>query len=260
MRSYVNEVKFFYGKHNLREYIVPATGNLFQVDDKSEALSNKAKLHSIVAKLLYLGKCGRPDILMPAQFLCTRVQAPMKEDATKLERVLGYLKFSRAWTSSFDRSEFKRVTTYIDASFAVHPDGKGQSACVVMLGSTLAHEVCRKKKIVTKNSMEAEMVALANLLIEGELVEDFIMDLGHLMGAADFITDVHLVYQNNKSTLAMVTTGGGKPRTKYMKVRKEYAKEHLKTWEVVLECISTKQMLADLLTKPLGGELYRTMM
>jgi hypothetical protein len=142
------------------------------------------------------------------------VQAPTKEDVMKLERVLGYLKFTRAWTRSFDRSKFERVATYINTSFAVHPVGKGQSACVVMLGNTLVHEVCRKQKIVTKNSTEAELVALADLLIEGELVEDFIMDLGHLMGSADFVTDVHLVYQDNKSTLAIVTSGGGKPRSK----------------------------------------------
>jgi hypothetical protein len=94
---------------------------------------------------------------------------------------------------------------------------------------------------------------------EGEQVEDFLMDLGHLMGATDFVTDVHLVYQDNKSTMAMVTTGGGKPRTKYIKVREEYLRKRLKTWEVVLEYISIKQMLADSLTKPLGGEMYHTM-
>jgi hypothetical protein len=195
---------------------------------------------------------------MPAQFLCTRVQAPTKEDILKLERVLGYLKFTKEWTRSFDKSEFERVVTYIDASFAVHSDGKGQSACAVMLGNTLVHEVCHKQKIVTKNSTKAELVALADLLIEGELVEDFVMELGHLMGNTDFVTDVHLVYQDNKSTLAMVTTGGGKPRTKYMKVREEFVKERLKTWEAALQYVSTKQMLADLLTKPLGGELYHS--
>jgi len=141
----------------------------------------------------------------------------------------------------------------------VHSDGKGQSACAVMLGNTLVHEVCRKQKIVTKISTEAELAALADLLIEGELVEDFIMELGHLMGNTDFVTDVHLVYQDNKSTFVMVTTSGGMPRTKYMKVREEFVKERLKTWEVVLQYVSTKQMLADLMMKPLDGELYHSL-
>jgi hypothetical protein len=79
------------------------------------------------------------------------------------------------------------------------------------------------------------------------------------MMVTDSVMDVHQVYQDNKSTLAMVPTGGGKPRTKYMKVREEFVKERLETWEVVLEYISTKQMLADLMTKPLGGELYHTL-
>jgi hypothetical protein len=146
----------------------------------------------LVAKLLYLCKCGHQDILMPAQFLCTRVQAPTKQDVTKLDRILGYLKLMQSWSRSFDRSSFERVRTYIDASFATYLDGKGQPACVVMLGDTLVHKVCRKQKIVTKNSTEAELVALADLLIEGELVEEFMMDLGHLMDD-DFVTDVNLI-------------------------------------------------------------------
>jgi len=56
-----------------------------------------------------------------------------------------------------------------------------------MLGDTLVHEVCKK------NSTEAELVALADLLLEGELVEHFIMELGYLMDE-DLVTDVHLVH------------------------------------------------------------------
>ncbi len=53
-------------------------------------IKENAKFHSIVAKLLYLGKRGRPDILLPVQFLCTRVKTLTIEDEKKLERVLGY--------------------------------------------------------------------------------------------------------------------------------------------------------------------------
>jgi hypothetical protein len=254
MRSYINDVIKFYAKEKLREYIIPATNNLFSIDEKSEALVEKSKFDSVVAKLLYLGKRGRPDILMPVQFLCTRVQAPTKQDQLKLERILGYLQFTKSWTRSFDRSTFKRVETYIDASFATHQDGKGHSACVVMLGDTLVHEVCKKQKIVTKNSTEAELVALSDLLLEGELIERFIIELGRLM-EEDFVKDIHLIHQDNKSTMTMVISGGGKPRTKYMQVHEEYVTERLQSGEVVLKYVNTKNMLADLLTKPLGGEL-----
>jgi len=76
MKAYIDEIVKLYRRDNLREYTVPATGKLFQIDEKSEAAADKTKFHSVVAKLLYLGKRGHPDVLMPAQFLCTRIQAP----------------------------------------------------------------------------------------------------------------------------------------------------------------------------------------
>lgn len=62
--------------------------------------------------------------------------------------------------------------------FATHQDGKGQSACVVMLGDTLVHESCRKQKFVMGSSTEAELVALSDYLLDGESVEHFLIDIG----------------------------------------------------------------------------------
>jgi len=94
----------------------------------------------------------------------------------------------------------------------------------VLLGNTLVHETCRKHKIITRNSTEAELVALSDHIQEGELIEEFLLDMSAL---CDFevLDNVHLVYQDNKPTITIVTTGGGKARTKYMKVREEYVKE-----------------------------------
>jgi hypothetical protein len=90
-----------------------------------------------------------------------------------------------------------------------------------MLGNTLVHEACQKQKIVTKNSTKAELVALSDYYLEGELVEDFLFELGSMM-KEDLVTNVHLVLQDNTSTITLVTKGGGKPRSNYMKVRQEH--------------------------------------
>jgi hypothetical protein len=164
---------------------------------------------------------------------------------------------TKSWTRAFDKSPFERVTTYIEASFATHVDGKGQSVCLVMLGNTLVHESCRKQQLVTKNSTEAELVALADNILEGEMVEEFIIDLQVMMDD-DFVTNVHLVYQDNQSTIALVKSESKthKPRSKYFKVRQEYVKERLQTRELEIEYMKTGEMLADILTKPLTGEHF----
>jgi len=252
MHSYVKEILKLYGK-KVRDYVTPTKSNLFKVDGNAEPIAEKAKFHSMVAKLLYLGKRGRPDILLPVQYLCTRVKGPTMDDVRKLERVLGYLQLTKYWTKVFNRSKIHRVSTFIDASFATHPDGKSQSGCAVFLGNTLVHETCRKQKVITRNSTEAELVALSDHLQEGELVQEFLLDLGALCDI-EVTERIPLVYQDNQPTITIVTTGGGQARTKYMEVHGEYVRERLQAKEVEIAYIKTEQMVADVLTKSLSGE------
>jgi hypothetical protein len=252
MQTYIKDILQLHGK-KVRDYVTPAKSNLFKVDMSAKPIVEKAKFHSLVAKLLYLGKRGRPDILLPVQYLCTRVKGPTVDDLTKLERVLGYLQLTKCWTRVFERSKIDRVTIFIDASFATHTDGKSQSGCVVFLGKTLVHETCRKQRIITRNSTEAELVALLDHLQEGELVQELLLDLGALCDV-EMIERVPLLYQDNQSTISIVTTGGGQARTKYMRVRGEYVKERLDAKECEIKYIKTEEMVADVLTKPLVGE------
>ncbi len=101
-------------------------------------------------------------------------------------------------------------------------------------------------------------MALSDHIQEGELIEEFLLDMSAL---CDFevLDNVHLVYQDNKPTITIVTTGGGKARTKYMKVREEYVKERLGTKELEIEYFRTHLMLADVLTKPLIGEDFHSL-
>eukprot|EP01033_Poteriospumella_lacustris_P011516 gene11516-8200_t len=71
----------------------PASRDLFTLTE-SPVLDQdeRAKFHTVIAKLAYLAKPTRPDILTAISFLSTRVQSPTKADGSKLARGLTYLK------------------------------------------------------------------------------------------------------------------------------------------------------------------------
>ena len=63
---------------------------LFAIAEDSPQLSSDDKMdfHSATAKLLYLAKCVRPEILTACSFLAPRVTCATEEE---LQRVLAYL-------------------------------------------------------------------------------------------------------------------------------------------------------------------------
>lgn len=93
-----------------------------------------------------------------------------------------YLKLTSTMKRRIGKEPFKRVEAYINATFGRHVDGKSQPGCIIMLGGTAVIEICRKQKIISKDSSEAELVALSDLLIEAEAVREFLDELGNLMG------------------------------------------------------------------------------
>ena len=66
--------------------LTPAGNSLFDIESSTIPLgrAESEQFHSIVAKLLYLAKRTRPDILLPIAFLATRVQASTMTDWNKL--------------------------------------------------------------------------------------------------------------------------------------------------------------------------------
>jgi hypothetical protein len=74
-------------------YTTPAVKECFKYTNRAALdVDGQKKFHTMVAKLLYLAKRARPDILMAVSFLCTKVTKPTKEDQKKLVCVMGYIK------------------------------------------------------------------------------------------------------------------------------------------------------------------------
>ena len=58
------------------------------------------------------------------------------------------------------------------------------------------------------------------------------------------------------SIITLATKGGGKYRTKHLKVRQALIKEHVDLGDINITYLRTARMLADTLTTPLQSALF----
>jgi len=127
MKNYIEELLEY--TETKISALTPAELNLFDVNYKDELLSDveRAKFHTVVAKLLHLAKRARPDILLATSYLTTRVTRATEGDLEKLSRCLEYLNGSKNITLRLDGRDYDNVTVYVDASYGTHADRKSHT-------------------------------------------------------------------------------------------------------------------------------------
>jgi hypothetical protein len=217
----------------------------FIVDEESQLLkeSERKYFHSTTAKLLYLVKRARPDILTLVIFLCTRVQYS-KQDKEKLERVLGYLKWIEEQVLVLRPCVTGEVVAYVDAAYAIHNDSKSHTGVIIYVGGTLVYVSSRKQKCVSKSPTEDEPIGLTDNLGLIELFHKFV----------EFVTMEKVkpptIYQDCNAVVMLVTKGGGQTRTKHLKARMNLGKEMVDEKRVIVKYIRGEDMDADGFSKP----------
>ena len=159
----------------------PAKKNLFDVDCESQILDEDWGdiFHSVVAKLLWIAKRGRPDLELSISFLCTRVATPNIDDWQKLERVLTYLSCTKDERRIIGINNISVMNTYIDASYAVHPNMRGYTGGVISFGHGIVHIKASEKKINVKSSTECELVGLSEYVPYSLWLGNFLEEKGY---------------------------------------------------------------------------------
>jgi hypothetical protein len=236
-------------------------GRLFATPAVKECFTNNSgialgeagrkRFHTIVAKLLYLAKRARPDILTAVSFLCTKVTKPIKSDQHKLLRVLGYLKSTPDYKYIITPNRPLRILAYIDAAFATHDDSKSHSGVAIFVAGVLVFSASKKQSCITKSPTESELVALSDYIGFIELFHEFISFL-----IPDDIP-VPIVYQDSTSVITLVTKGGGVTRTRHLRNRMHLVKEASDEQRLDIRHCNTANMIADGFTKPLEGAEFR---
>ncbi len=233
---------------------LPVSRGLFQFDDTATQLSTHGSnlFHSIFAKLLYISQRGRPDIGLALSFLCTRVSRRTGQDWSKLKRLLQYLHDTIDLVQTLGAHDKSTSKMRVDASYAVHEDMKSHTGGAIFLG--IGAFICKstKQKLVTKSSMEAEVVAASDYLPNTIWWLMFLDAQGHIVNDKIF-------NQDNQSAMHLATNGraSARPKSRHIDIRHFFVTGRIKTEKLSLQHCPTDKMLANFFTKPIQGALFR---
>jgi hypothetical protein len=178
------------------------------------------------------------------------VTQPTEEDYKKLIKIGRYLRGTRDLALNLTADEHFSINSFIDASFACHPDMKSHTGQFTSLGGGAISTKSSKQRLVAKSSTEAELVGLSDGLSQVLWIKNFISEQGYDTGAA-------IVHQDNKSTITLAEKGKSvNNRTRHVSIRYFFVHDHIASGEIKIQFTGTEEMVADFFSKPLQGSLF----
>jgi hypothetical protein len=173
-------------------------------------------------------------------FLATRVKAPDVDDAKKLKRVLLYLKGTKHLTLTLEVNNLSIIKWWVDGSYAVHPNMRIHTGGMLSLGKGAFYGSSTKQRLTTKISTEAELVAVADILLQIIWTRFFLETQGYEIQQS-------IVYQDNKSAMLLEKNGkrSSRKQTRHINIRYFFVTDRVRAGEVGIEHCSTHDMTAD---------------
>ena len=226
----------------------PAAEYLFSSSDLPgiTAQAHVKLIHSVTAKILFVANRGRPDLLT----LTKKVLSPTAEDARKLLRATAYLKSTAALDHRLSYTGVPKVHTYIDASFATHPNRRSHTGVYVTLGQGGMYTKSTMHKINTTSSCESEIVALAKGMQQSLWARNFLTGQG-------FPSLPVQVYQDNQAAIQLIERGRpAAEQTRHIDIGYYWVTDLALRGHIAIEFCPTLAMVADFFTKPLQGALF----
>ena len=231
-----------------------APSDLFTVDEDSEKLDPRKAVvfHNLTAKTLYATKHARPDTMTAIAFFTTRVREPDKDDWRKLCHLMKYIRGTKKLLLRLSADGSGILKWWVDASFAVHPNMRGHSGGGLSLGRGFPIASLTKQKLNTRSSTETELVG----------VDDFMPAIcwtRYFMEAQGYTVNDNVVMQDNRSSMLLEKNGkaSSTKRTKHINIRYFFVTDRIAKKEIRVEWCSTLDMVADYMTKPLQGALFK---
>ena len=142
---------------------------------------------------------------------------------------------------------------YVDASYAVHTDGRSQTGCSFHIGKYSAPfyvKAGKQTECVSIGSMEAEYVALSQAARKLLEFRYLLEDIGFPQTAPT------VIYEDNMSAINLAVAPHITRKSRHIHTRHHFIRDLIAQKLAVVRHMATEEMLADFFTKPYGPKHF----
>jgi hypothetical protein len=230
----------------------PSDADLF--GDTSGTPRCDAKTYrQLVGSLIHLLRT-RYDIQKEVVHLSSKMSLPTEGDMAKGIKVLQYLKGTPSLGPRYYTEQGAILYVYVDASYAVHHDGRSQTGCSFHIGRYSAPfyvKAGKQTECVSIGSMEAEYVALSQAARK-------LLEFRYLMEDIGFPqSDPTVIYEDNMSAINLAVAPHITRKSRHIHTRHHFIRDLIAQKLAVVKHLATEEMLADFYTKPYGPKRFR---
>lgn len=208
----------------------------------------------LIGSIMYLSVCTRPDITFAVSYLSQFNICHTKDHWMAAKRVLKYLKGTKSIGILYRKSN-KPLQSFVDSDFANNvQDRKSFYGYVfTVAGGPLSWE-CQKQRTVALSSTEAEYIGICEAAKESLYLRSLCCEIFGRVSACKFLKldKPIIIFNDNQSALKLSESQVFHKRTKHIHVKYHFIRDKVQSNEIELKYMSTTDMVADMLTKPLG--------
>ncbi|XP_019229411.1 PREDICTED: uncharacterized protein LOC109210448 [Nicotiana attenuata] len=196
-----------------------------------EELTNIGGYQKWIGKLIYL-TITRPDICFAVHVLSQFMQHPKQSHLEAAMRVVKYIKGAPGKGILLKKGSLEEISAYCDSVLAACPNTRrSMTGYVIKLGESLISWKSKKQQTVSRSSAQGEYRSMA-------VVSEELMPVK--------------VFCDSKPALQIAANPIYHERTKHIEIDCHFVREKIKSGLISTHYISTRERVADMMTKGLG--------
>ena len=250
-QQYAEEILERAGMDNCKPAPTPVDtkGKLPSAD--GDKVADPSAYRSIAGALQYL-TITRPEMAYAVQQVCLHMHDPRECHQSLIKRALRYVRGSTNHGLWLTASSSLTLRAYTDADWAGCPDTRrSTSGFCVYIGDSLVSWSSKRQAIVSRSSAEAEYRGVANVVAECIWLRQLLGELLYPVRSAT------LVYCDNISAVYMAANPVHHRRTKHVELDIHFVRERVALGDIRVLHVSTRQQLADVMTKGLPTNIFQ---
>ncbi|XP_047318733.1 secreted RxLR effector protein 161-like [Impatiens glandulifera] len=208
---------------------------------------------SAVGSLMYAQVCTRPDIAYIVGVLGRYLSNPGLDHYKATKRVMRYLKRTRSYMLTYQRSDDLEIIWYSDSDFAGCQDSlRSTLGYVFLLVGRAFHWKSSKQGLTASSTMATEFVACYEVSNQEIWLKNFVTELRILKG----IERPLRLFCDNNSTMLYSNNNRSSTKLKHINIKFLVVKEMVQSGQISIEHLGTNSMIDDSLTKGLPPNVF----